>query len=571
MGGPGRSAALRADVPFDVLDALPFAVVMLDESMEILYWNPAATEVFGWTSQEAIGRTPEALGLAEHDPTGGTTIAAVLGGGSSTWRGELMLRSRRGQPVVADVTASPVRGGSELRAVVLVVRDVTQQRLVDAAVSSRLLEAEQRAKAETDRAHTRLALLAEAGARLASSLEPETTLDNVARLIVPRMAEICVVDLLDQGQLERTVVAAGAGTSDRVAEQLRTTVPLLDATSSHPVASVLRTGEPLLLPEVAGPDVDRWSCRGAEAHAVRQRSALHEYVGRSMIVTPLVARRRVLGTLTMISNGNSPAYDEADFYMAGELARRAALAIDNARLYANERRIADELQRSLMPAGPLRAPGVTLAVRYLPGEREADVGGDFYDVISSGDGPWTAVVGDVGGKGVRAAAIMGQLRTAVRAYALEGHDSSGVVRRLDTLFGVMDASDFSTCLVTSYDPATGGFSWANAGHPPALVRRADGTSAWLDDETGVPLGCGQDHHPRETSTVLRAGDLVVLYSDGLVERRGESLDVGLRRLADAVASGPDDPEQLCGHLLDQMLGTSRSDDVVLMIFRVDPA
>ncbi len=288
-----------------------------------------------------------------------------------------------------------------------------------------------------------------------------------------------------------------------------------------------------------------------------------------MIVTPLVARRRVLGTLTMIGNGDAPAYDEADFYVAGELARRAALAIDNARLYANERRIADELQRSLMPSGPLRAPGVTVAVRYLPGEREADVGGDFYDVITPASGPWTGVVGDVGGKGVRAAAIMGQLRTAIRAYALEGHGPSGVVRRLDTLFEVMDASDFSTCLVSTFDPQASVLTWANAGHPPALVRRADGRCALLDRETGVPLGCGQDHVPAESSTVLHPGELVVLYSDGLVERRGESLDVGLARLAEAVRTGPDDPDSLCTHVLNRLLGTSRSDDVVLMIFRVD--
>ncbi len=568
MSGPGRGGAMRADVPLDVLDAFPFAVIMFSPSLEILYWNAAATSLFGWDADEALGRNPNDLGLVEHEPARGRAFSAMLGAGS-TWRGALTLRTRKGQPVVTDVTAAPVHSGASPRAMVVVARDVTQQRLMDAAVSSRLLEAERRAKAETDRAHARLALLAEAGARLASSLEPKTTLDNVARLIVPRMAEICIVDLLDEGRLERTVVAGGSGTSERVADQLRTTVPVLDGSSYHPVASVLNSGEPLLLPQVAASDADRWSCRGTEVDAVRRPSALHEYVGRSMIVTPLVARRRVLGTLTMIGNGDAPAYDEADFYVAGELARRAALAIDNARLYANERRIADELQRSLMPSGPLRAPGVTVAVRYLPGEREADVGGDFYDVITPASGPWTGVVGDVGGKGVRAAAIMGQLRTAIRAYALEGHGPSGVVRRLDALFEVMDASDFSTCLVSTFDPQASVLTWANAGHPPALVRRADGRCALLDRETGVPLGCGQDHVPAESSTVLHPGELVVLYSDGLVERRGESLDVGLARLAEAVRTGPDDPDSLCTHVLNRLLGTSRSDDVVLMIFRVD--
>ena len=282
--------------------------------------------------------------------------------------------------------------------------------------------------------------------------------------------------------------------------------------------------------------------------------------GRSAIVVPLLARGRVLGALSLTSRREAPPYDEEDLAMAVEIERRAAIAIDNARMYAAERRVADALQRSLLPAEPLVAPGGSVAVRYLPAEAEVQVGGDFYDLVQVAGRPWTMAVGDVGGKGVRAAAVMGQLRAAVRAYALEGHDPAGVVRRLDRLFRMMDASDFTTCVVAAYHPNTRRLSWTNAGHLPPLLRRPDGSSEWLEGPTALPLGLEEDGRPPLARATLSAGDVLVLYTDGLVERRGESLDVGLERLARAAEAAPTDPEPFCDRILDALLADGRRTD-----------
>lgn len=668
-----------------LLDALPTAVIIESPTAEILYWNPAASAVYGWAPEEAIGRSALDLGIAATDQKVAMEILGAIVAGES-WTGEFPTRTRTGQSVIAQVTAAPLCVDGDTVAIVAAVNDVTQRRLVDEtfglldtlmtaapvgvaffdtdlrylrvnaalaemnglppeahigrrisqllpdvdvtvtallekvlstgtpvcdvevtgvtparpriqrtwlcswyplagpterpigvgmvvteiterkadeAERERLLAAERTAREAAERAQERLTLLAEAGARLASSLDLDATLRNVAELVVPRAAAACVVDLLEGDAVLRAVVVVDdEDDAGGLAELLRARAPRLD--ESNAVADVVRTGSPALFPSIRVEDVG-----GAPADGDRIR-LLEQLVGTSAIVVPLVARGRVLGTLSLFSPRGGAPYGDEDVAVSLEIARRAALALDNARLYAAERRIADALQRSLLPAEPLLAPGAKVAVRYLPAETEAQVGGDFYDLVVVDGRPWTTAVGDVGGKGVRAAAVMGQLRAAVRAYALEGHPPVGVVRRLDRLFGVMDSSDFTTCLVASYDVSSRMLTWTNAGHLPALVRRADGRCEWLRGPTALPLGLGNFGPSAQETEQLYSGDMVVLYTDGLVERREEGIDVGLRRLRSAAAAASREPEQFCDEVVGALVSVGcLKDDVALLVFRVD--
>jgi len=678
------TAGMRLDdLTRQLLDALPISVLIESLTGEILYWNAASTAVYGWTPEEAVGRSAVELSIAATDQRVALEILGALVAGES-WSGEFPARTRTGQSLIARVTAAPLVEGGETVAIVAASADVTQRRLVeetfglldtlmtsapvglaffdtdlryvrvnsalaeisglppeahigrhltdvlpglDAGVSALLaqglagegpvcdvevtgmtpgaggertwlsswyplrgpagkavgvglvaveitdrkrheaereclLAAERSARKEAERAQSRLALLAEAGSRLASSLDPVTTLENVAQLFVPRCADTCVVDLLEGEALRRAaVVVADEDRQSSLAASLRSRPPSLEG--SHPVAEVLRSGRPMLIESVRAEHVfDSTGTTGVDVAG--------QLAGSSAIVVPLVARGRVLGALSLASRPGATPYGDEDAAVSLEIARRAAVALDNARLYAAERRIADTLQRSLLPAEPLIAPGGRVAVRYLPAEAESQVGGDFYDLVVVEDRPWTMVVGDVGGKGVRAAAVMGQLRAAVRAYALEGHEPVGVVRRLDRLFGVMDASDFTTCLVASYDQATRILTWANAGHLPALVRRADGRCEWLRGPTALPLGLGDFGRSGQETELLRSGDLLVLYTDGLVERRDRSIDVGLDRLRSATIAACTEPEQFCDHVLKTLLADGwRNDDIALLVFRAD--
>ena len=224
--------------------------------------------------------------------------------------------------------------------------------------------------------------------------------------------------------------------------------------------------------------------------------------------------------------------------------------------------VALTLQRSLLPRDLPDVLGTELCGRYVPASESLEIGGDFYDATALGDGRLVLTIGDVAGHGVLAAAVMGQVRQAVRAYAFEGHPPAALMDRLDLL--VSDSGlAMTTCLCGIFDPAMGVLRFANAGHPPPLLRRADGTIERVTDGLSHPLGVTMAHRHVEAELTLGLGDALLLYTDGLVERRGEVIDIGIDRLADRLASGFTSAEEACERIVAE-LAQNLSDDVAIL-------
>ncbi len=246
-----------------------------------------------------------------------------------------------------------------------------------------------------------------------------------------------------------------------------------------------------------------------------------------------------------------------------QLALVAATRLENALLYEREHRVAETLQRSLLPESVPQFDRAELAALYLPGSSEASVGGDWYDALALDEHTIGLVIGDVVGRGVRAASAMGQLRNAVRAYLLEGYGPAQTVARVNRLLETLGGG-FATLVCLCVDIHTGEVRYANAGHPPPLVIGPDGETRWLDQGLAPPVGAASDIVYRQADDAIPAGGALVLYTDGLVERRGETIDTGLGRLALAAADSPGHAATLAGRLVAAMPSAGRPDDVAVM-------
>ncbi len=288
----------------------------------------------------------------------------------------------------------------------------------------------------------------------------------------------------------------------------------------------------------------------------------------SFLYVPLVAGRRANGLLVMSwAEKFSLSSEERRFVEA--LAGQAAQALDRASAFESEQSIAETLQRSVLPTSLPRVEGMQLAARYLPGTVGVAVGGDWFDAIRLQDGQLGLVVGDVVGKGVQAAATMGQLRNGLRAFSLDRMKPSSTLTRLNRLAEEIMETAFATVVYVVVDPDARVCRYSSAGHPPPLVLFPDRTIEFLEGGRGLPLGAGTDTRYTQEIVELPVGTTIVLYSDGLVERRGESIDEGLERLRSAVLAGPREPELLVEHLLQQLVGTrERGDDIALLAVRL---
>jgi serine phosphatase RsbU (regulator of sigma subunit) len=260
------------------------------------------------------------------------------------------------------------------------------------------------------------------------------------------------------------------------------------------------------------------------------------------------------------ADGASGARAEVEARLEQEVTAAQAVA-------ERERRIAQTLQRSLLPAQLPDLPSLELAAQYLPGGEGDEVGGDWYDVIPLRDGDVVLVMGDVVGRGIPAAALVGKLRNALRAYVVEGHPPEDALERLNHLVD-RPAQEMATVLVARFRPSSGALRWASAGHLPALLRRADGSSLFLEGGRSVPLGALAHVAFEADETTLAPGDTLMLFTDGLVERRGVPLDESLEQLR-LVAPVGGDAAVLCDAIVDALLpeGTE-ADDVAVLTARV---
>ncbi len=265
----------------------------------------------------------------------------------------------------------------------------------------------------------------------------------------------------------------------------------------------------------------------------------------------LVGREGPLGALALTTTeASGRRLGGDDVSLAEELGRRAAVAVEHARLYASQRSAAETLQHSLLPDVLPELPGIAIASRYVAGGPDVDVGGDWYDVLALPDGRLALAMGDVVGRGIPAASLMGQLRNGVRAYVVEGRSPAQILTLLNRLLRDVGAPhQMATLVIVVLDPETGDLRYATAGHPPPLLATDAGGSRFLEAAVGVPLGAVGHAEYTEAVVVLDPGSTLVLYTDGLVEDRTTPLDVGLERLRAGVLTAPDDDvDGLCEHL-----------------------
>lgn len=415
-----------------------------------------------------------------------------------------------------------------------------------------------RAQEESSRQAARVRFLADATSTMAESLDYARTLAEVARMVVPTFADWCAIDLLEDGRLRRLAVEHIDPDKVALAVELERRYPA--PREAGGVWTVVQTGEPLLVSEVTDEMV------APTAVDDEHRELLLQLRIRSVLLVPLIAHGSVAGVMTWVMAESNRQYDERDLPFATDLGRRAAIAIDNSQLHTETREAAARLQRAVLPVLPDTVPGWEISSYYSPAGR-TDVGGDFFDVVTMPDGRLVAFVGDVMGRGVEAAAAMAQMRAATRAYVSLDPDPSRVLHDLDGLFATYDVSRLVTMVYLVAETATGHVRFANAGHPPPVVLRADGRAEQLPTLGDAPLGIEPDE--RQTSAFdLAPGDLLLAFTDGLIERRDEDIDVGQQRLLTALPTlaGPTLDDRLAT-LVDTVRDHTRSDDVAALALR----
>ncbi|WP_232014236.1 PP2C family protein-serine/threonine phosphatase [Cellulomonas fimi] len=423
------------------------------------------------------------------------------------------------------------------------------------------------------RSQDRLQLLGEVSDDLASTLDTEDAVARLARHLVPTLASWCLVTLSTDQRHLRDIGSwhADPAGRDTVARYARLRLHALSPTSY--LHRALRTGE-----VVEVPDATREITGVLTGEAV---DVLRELAPQTAYAVPLRARGRTVGAMTLFHDAERERLSPEDLTTVVQLADRAGLALDNARLYEEQRHIAESLQRALLTE-PVEPEHLDVAVRYLPASRAAQVGGDWYDAFLQRDGATVLVVGDVVGHDTQAAAAMSQVRTLLRGIGYASASAPGaLLEELDTAMRGLRVDTMATALVARLErpvPDDGSgrtrLRWSSAGHPPPLLASADGHVEVLDGGGNGPLlGLLAGRERPERQVEPEPGSVLLLYSDGLVERRGEHLRVGIERLRqalqDAVARHPlsddrGDLERVVDEVVATMLDGDADDDVAVV-------
>ncbi len=533
-----------------ILDSAPDAFIAFAGDGTVIRWNDAAMRMFGWATHEAIGRRVRDLILPEkekvrHDErrqrlvdSGETVMVTTV---------DTELRRRDGSIFPAEETISRVDVGDEV-VISAFVRDTSERERRQQERDALLREQAARAEAE------RVAQMVSGMQQLVDATLRHQSLHDILPDLITRVrdvleAEAATVFLTEEDSDRLVVGASSIGASGRDA-------PGAVAFGQGFAGRIAAQRRPGL---VHDPGADELPHR-----------ALREMGLVSLIGAPLLARGRLTGVI-QVGSAIRRLTDE-DLALLRLAADRVALAIDHVQLYEREHRIAETLQRSLLPERLPQLPGLGVAARYRPAAAEAEVGGDWYDVIPIQGGRVGLVMGDVAGKGLAAASMVGRLRSALRAYALEGHDVATAVQQLNRLVWTeLEDSQMATLIYVILDPAEGVVRWVNAGHLPPLLVMEDGPPQFLQGGRSVPLGVLPFPSFEENSVEVGAGATVILYTDGLVERVGVHIDEGLAELAEAVREAPTTPDQLCDHLLATLVpGGGAPDDVALLALQNRP-
>jgi anti-sigma regulatory factor (Ser/Thr protein kinase) len=424
-----------------------------------------------------------------------------------------------------------------------------------------------------------LVFLNDATIKIGASLDLQEIVRGLGDAVVPFLADFVAIHLFDRllsedlpgvGVLDGQEAAIAAlrrvvVVHDDEPARWRDTVPEGEVqlmTPTSPGRRAMTSLQPLVVPRI-GPDMARAL---ASTHPTGDLEPLIR--GRSMLAIPLSAGGRVLGCAILLRKPGRPPFDDIDVLTASQLAAQASQGVSSACLYRGEAATANALQHSMLPTRPPRLAGVDIAHRYLPGNKAAQVGGDWFDAIPLPGSRVALVVGDVMGHGIRSAAIMGHLRTAVQTLAALDLPAEQVLRHLDDIAQRLDEDHLATCIYAVYDPVARSCVIANAGHIPPILVHADGQAELLAQlPTGAPIGVGGvAFEPVEVKAA--DDDLLVLCTDGLVEMRGQDIESGLAALCENLAAPGVTPDGLCDILMQRLHTRDREDDVALLIARL---
>ena len=534
-----------------VFAAAPVGVGFWDRELRYRRVNPALARLNGVPAEEHLGRLPsEFLGplgtaienLLQEVADGGKPVVDAEVSGEHGGR----IHYRQG-------TIFPVLGpAGELTGVAGVIRDVSAQHEAEAERTRLLRDAltaraqaeaarvrSEAARADADAARRRTEFLSLAGARLAAvTTDYEATLQEVARVAVPAVADWCSFIIVENGELRTVAVSAADPSDEPVAWQLLERYPPRADTPVGAAASI-RTGESELIPEIPEELLERIAVDEEHLEFLRRLGF------RSAMTVPLKIRGKALGALTLIYSTSGRRYSSDDLQIAESLAARAALSVENARLYAERTHIARTLQRSLLPGALPEVPGVELAAGYRAAGDENEVGGDFYDVFGTPDGAWTVVIGDVVGKGPEAAAVTSLSRHTLRAGTMVSTKPTEILELLNDALLNEPGVDGRFCTVLyariGEDRRGSGIplTLATGGHLPPRIVGPDGSLRQLGLR-GAIVGGLPNPWFGECETTLEPGELLLLFTDGVTELRGRdpgsgeaALDALLRRMAGA--------------------------------------
>ncbi|MBT2407632.1 MULTISPECIES: SpoIIE family protein phosphatase [unclassified Streptomyces] len=539
----------------------PVGIAVLDTQLRFLRVNPALEAMNGLEESSHLGRR-----LAEVLPeVNASEMEEAMRQVLST--GEPLLDRRRRGRTPADPGHDRAWSCSYVRmedpaglpiGVIASLVDITEQ---------------QRDHSEAEAGRRRLALLSQASVRLGASLDLERTAQELADLAVPPLADVVTVDVLEtlaRGEEPGRGLAGGVELR-RLGKSPLTGAALIDVLAplgrtltfprTAPYTQALSVRQPYLLAHFDNRTVGP-GARGTDSPEQLLRTGVH-----SLMMVPLIARDLVLGVATFYRTRAVGSFGSDDVILAGELAARAAVSIDNARLYQHEHETAVLLQRSMLPQHITPPPGIEVAHRYLPASDINEVGGDWYDVLQLPGGRAALLMGDVMGHGIAAAAVMGRLAASVRVLARLDLPPTDMLHLLEAVLADLTEPMLTSFLYIVCDPLTGECTVTRAGHPPAATVAPNGTVRLVHSPPGVPLGVGGIDFTT-TRMTLPLGSLLVLYTDGLIEARGSDIDERLNELTRLLADPHRPLNQLCDTLITSLVPASADDDVALLIARI---
>lgn len=532
--------------------------------------NRKLCEILGYTEEELLQKTFQEVNHPEDLEEGLSWVRRLLEDDVRTYSIEKRYIRKDDSEVWINLTVSLVREiAGEPKYFIALIEDISERKRAEEE-RDLLLVREQLARAEAVQARRRLDLLARSGSVLSASLDYEATLEAITRLVVPDLADWCLVDILEEdGYIHQLASTHAEEEKEFLLRDLKEHRRFGEDDAGS-TAEVLRTGKSVLVSEI---EPSLLSEGTDEDHL----KILRELGVCSVISVPLLARAKTLGAITLISSNPGRRYDEEDLALAENLAYRCALAVDNARLHRERTSIARAFQRSLLPPHLPEIPGVEVGAEYLPLGEETEVGGDFYDLIDTSYDGWVCTIGDVRGKGPEAAAVTALARYTMRAVVLHRDKPSEILGVLnEAMLRQLPSDRFCTVACARLEPQDGspgvGVALARAGHPPPLLLHGDGKI----EEIGCPgraLGVFSDAELTDVRLRLLAGDSLVLYTDGITEARApDGSFFGEERLRSLLRScvglgAPAVAEKLKNVVLEFQEGYSH-DDLAILVLQV---